>query len=856
MKATKLFELFATLKLDASEFETSVDKAIKQSEGLGDAVGQASKENKSFSGEVSKGVFAGSMIADWAKDAGRALMDFASESVQTASDLEEVQNVVDVTFRNNTSKVNTWAKNAKSSYGMSELSAKKYSSTMGAMLKSMGLTTKEATSMALSVTGLAGDMASFYNLDHDTAFDKIRAGLAGETEPLKQLGINMSVANLEAFAMSRGIDKSFQSMSQAEQATLRYNYLLSTTAAAQGDFERTRSSYSNSVRALGQNMESVKADVGQWIIEVVNPFIAGLNDLFTTDPASLLDQFGQIDSEYQGTLESITKTTEKTDSLFAILTSLEGKTEGNTQAGIKWNETLRELVATVPELSQYINLQTGEVEGGVKALREHTSAVLADSRAQAKAAALRDKQEAVYNTQIKLAQSEIDLQVATDQWGRDFNAVMESAGKAADDLDVTFDGTIDGANGARAVLAKYDQERAKNGQGNVGLLKDYLNVYGDTEQSLRDTMAAFDETNASVIQGRETVSDYTAQVAAAQTELETYDAALSGAGTSTEDAAEAQERYNSALTGEVEAYNSAMDAAQKLMDYRAGVLEAIRSQIDKVASTWEGIETPEATDAETLEKNLKSQQTYFDTYKENFQWAVQHGLAPELAAQMSDASEENAAALQGMRDAGSSSIEDINAQWTALQSSKDELTQALGAASLLADDEYQKMLSTTEEFVVALNQADEARANAYATGEGIAGGLQAALPDVQAEISKYNALMASIGSAKRFNISAEGSAPSGPQYYKAHAVGLDYVPYDNYPALLHEGEGVLTKSENAAKSRGEGGSGGVEIDYDRLGNVIAAALSGMAVQMDGKAVGNIVTETVSRNIAQQVRWTK
>lgn len=118
-----------------------------------------------------------------------------------------MQNVVDVTFGQGASKINAWAKTTASAFGISELSAKQYSGTMGAMLKSMGLTTDASLNMSQKITELAGDLASFYNLDVDDAFTKIRSGISGETEPLKQLGINMSVANLEAYAMSKGITK-------------------------------------------------------------------------------------------------------------------------------------------------------------------------------------------------------------------------------------------------------------------------------------------------------------------------------------------------------------------------------------------------------------------------------------------------------------------------------------------------------------------------------------------------------------------------------------------------------------------------------------------------------------------------
>lgn len=190
-----------------------------------------------------------------------------------------MQNVVDVTFGKGASTINAWAKTTASAFGVSELSAKQYSGTMGAMLKSMGLTTASAINMSQKITELAGDLASFYNLDTDEAFNKIRSGISGETEPLKQLGINMSVANLEAYALSKGIRTSFQSLSQADQALLRYNYLLSVTADAQGDFARTSDSWANQVRVLSLNFNSLKANIGQLLITALTPLLKQLNIL-------------------------------------------------------------------------------------------------------------------------------------------------------------------------------------------------------------------------------------------------------------------------------------------------------------------------------------------------------------------------------------------------------------------------------------------------------------------------------------------------------------------------------------------------------------------------------------------------
>lgn len=210
-----------------------------------------------------------------------SVVAFTKSCIDLGSDLKEVQNVVDVTFGSMSNDINTFAKNAITQFGLSEISAKQYSSTMGAMLKSMGFTTKSALEMSKSITGLSADMASFYNLDNQTAFEKIRSGISGETEPLKQLGINMSVANLEAYALSQGIKTAYNSMTQQQQALLRYNYLMSVTADAQGDFARTSGGWANQTRILKENFNSFKAELGQAFIAVATPVITVLNSIIT-----------------------------------------------------------------------------------------------------------------------------------------------------------------------------------------------------------------------------------------------------------------------------------------------------------------------------------------------------------------------------------------------------------------------------------------------------------------------------------------------------------------------------------------------------------------------------------------------
>ena len=209
----------------------------------------------------------------------KQIIEFGKAAIGVASDLNEVQNVVDTTFGTDGAiKVNEWARNAAEAFGESELQAKQFTSTLGAMFKSMGVGQADMEEMSMSLAGLAGDMASFYNLDPAEAFEKLRSGISGETEPLKQLGINMSVVNLEAFAMAEGITKSYQEMTQAEQATLRYQYIMSATADAQGDFANTSDSLANQQRILQLEIQTLAAEIGQDLMPIAQEILTIARD--------------------------------------------------------------------------------------------------------------------------------------------------------------------------------------------------------------------------------------------------------------------------------------------------------------------------------------------------------------------------------------------------------------------------------------------------------------------------------------------------------------------------------------------------------------------------------------------------
>lgn len=211
----------------------------------------------------------------------KKLVNFGRQSIETASDLAEIQNVVDTAFGESKQKMEDFADTAVKTYGISKLTAKQTGSNFMAMAAGMGLANDSASDMAMALTGLSADMASFYNVGQDVASTALKSIFTGETETLKQFGIVMTDANLQAYALSKGITKSTADMSQAEKVQLRYNYVMSQTALAQGDFAKTSDSWANQTRILSEQWKEFGATIGTVLMNVLLPAVKAINSLLS-----------------------------------------------------------------------------------------------------------------------------------------------------------------------------------------------------------------------------------------------------------------------------------------------------------------------------------------------------------------------------------------------------------------------------------------------------------------------------------------------------------------------------------------------------------------------------------------------
>lgn len=208
-----------------------------------------------------------------------AVVRFGKSCIELGSDLAEVQNVVDVTFNKLSGAVNKWSKEAAASYGLSETMAKKYVGTFGSMAEAFGFTEQQAYDMSTTLTGLTGDVASFYNIDQDLAYTKLKSVFSGEAETLKDLGIVMTQSALDQYALANGVGKTTAKMTEAEKVTLRYKFVQDQLKNATGDFARTQDSWANQTRILQLRFDSLKATIGQGLINAFNPVLKVINSL-------------------------------------------------------------------------------------------------------------------------------------------------------------------------------------------------------------------------------------------------------------------------------------------------------------------------------------------------------------------------------------------------------------------------------------------------------------------------------------------------------------------------------------------------------------------------------------------------
>lgn len=612
-----VFEITADNKKALQSVRQVTDEIQKEGKKWDQSAAESTdKIGGAFSGMLAK-VSAGLAAAK----IGQALISFSTDAIEVASSLQEVQNVVDTTFGDGAAQIEAWASKAGTQFGLTELQAKKFTSTLGAMMKSAGLAGPEIIQMSTDLSGLAADMASFYNLDFEEAFQKIRAGISGETEPLKQLGVNMSVANLEAFALAQGLNKTFNEMSQGEQTMLRYQYLMQATADAQGDFAKTADGFENAKRRITTAIDQIKASVGTAFLDAIGgatDAVAKFLEKITTKPENtVIDDFNSIEADTAGKMADLQATYDKAEAIIKLIEEISTQTvklkDGSTitfedlfkdlgnveksggdvrgyleSLGVNvdeviqkynvWKESTRQLTSLIPSLSNVIDEETGAINGGTEALQKNLDEwraaeekKLAWTAYYAKARALEEKKASLYTYEFDegAARKAVENQTKKIKDLYDKYGISESRGydtliRVTDGYNVDIE-NLRIINGELMKLGELKEKEA-------AATEEYSRQTGDfskAEQELADGKAALIEKYGEETEAAEEAADAT-EYAGKSTEE------LTEALKSAPDAAKA-------LQAVVDYYNKVRDATEQTVNSTVKGFERIKTAWDEYA---------------------------------------------------------------------------------------------------------------------------------------------------------------------------------------------------------------------------------------------------------------------------------
>lgn len=367
----KLFTLEADLMLNAGSFDTGVKDASTKMGSLKTEIegvaGQAEDTKRRM--DIALGTAIGDFIGKMAGTLTEAVFEWTGDGIALASSMEETNAKINTIFGDSADNIHRWAETTKDSFGIGELTAKNYAAQVAGILStdSKNLTSEEITNISTSLVGLAGDLASFHNMNFDEVWGKLLSGLRGETEAIEALGIDLRVSNLaDAFGMNTA---AWGELDQRTRLLNTYQYIMQETALAQGDFARTSDSYANQMRVLEENINGLKLALGESLLPAVTELVGWFNSLFGSQE-NVSAGVQDVKDSYDTSIVSIENTTTKALALVEALEEL-GKTGEDADSSEMWNNILSQLDATLPGISKVIDENKGSITDATTALRQY-----------------------------------------------------------------------------------------------------------------------------------------------------------------------------------------------------------------------------------------------------------------------------------------------------------------------------------------------------------------------------------------------------------------------------------------------------------------------------------------------------
>lgn len=681
--------------VDTEGVDKDLDRVKKIFEGAGKEASDAGKEIEDVGKKSKKTgeVVGGDLVSSFIK-LGKtlaasavvgAVVDFGKECIELGSDLEEVQNVVDVTFETMSDDVNQFARDAQKSAGLSEKMAKQYVGTFGAMADSFGFTETEAYEMSTALTQLTGDVASFYNLSQDEAMNKLKGVFTGETEALKELGVVMTQTALDNYALANGFGKTTAQMTEQEKVALRYQFVMDQLSAASGDFVRTQDSWANQTKVLSLQWESLMATLGSGLIDALLPGIQFLNDTVLPALQEFGDKFAEalepkpsdtlrksikklessmedIEGTYQDTAKEIDKNALLAAHYADKLKALEASGLDTAEAQREYANAVSQINAIYPDLNLRINSNTGYLDANSRAMLANIEVM--------KQKALFAAQEARYN-ELLTAQADAIIAIQDAEYAlmgvqgeKEVLQQMltESTGKTIEQL-VELYNTQTLANNTMQAGGEWAALNASL----ITLMGDATEGLTNEQMELVAQMIALGQEevrlNQEIANGNEVVAGYDAK-------LNDLDATYNTINESTGDLSNGQQT----LTVDIEKTSETLETLQK--EYE-GAKNSARSSIDSQVGLFDELVIKSDKSAADIVANWESQRIALDKYKDNMDKAIKMGLDEALVKQLSDGSTESMAILDEFVNGTDIDVDEINAAFRKTEESKETVSATM-----------------------------------------------------------------------------------------------------------------------------------------------------------------------------------
>lgn len=578
----------------------------------------------------------------------------------------------------------------------------------------------------------------------------------------------MSVANLNAFALEKGMNKAFDKMSQAEQATLRYQYLLEATKDAQGDFARTGDSFSNEMRKLQTNLDRIKTEFGKGLLGVVTPAISLLNNVLS-DKSYQYTTAEKIMQERDESIYDAKATYAQSLTIVNSMRNMEQESGEAVKATKAWQEALENLKNVMPGLSQYVDLTSDAIMGNAERIEQYVDTVNGVSLYGAHDTAVTDAQAAVDETEKQLEslyarRDYLNSLIAgsnAEEVKAAYHDVVESAYQsfvrtmAGTNANYTFANTFD-----EFFASQYDEvDRAIRGVGDSSInLFDFGDMQATAWSKLTEAMnlqtfdssAATEEledVNRQIEETNDTLNENQTALARATAEWEAYKRA--------HPEAEEQVKFNEAIENEKKALEDLKTALKDVDTYRADTLKKAQEAYKGVASgmgymvTHTQEEMKKLLDTDYSKENVLSwygtNADALHAYNDALQQAEAAGVDVGILSGLTTYSRDNDAYLSRLLNLTPDEIKQLNADYQRARDEENAMAETKTRYTLANDETYQAMLETVQKSLEAFEQKDAIAAYMAENNNSLLAGIDDMRKTLEAEIPGINALLEQLG---------------------------------------------------------------------------------------------------------------